>query len=69
MLDGHKSMVVPDGDSADMLIVSARTSGERRDKSGITLFLLDAGELPQASTEIHGYLKAEDAIPALPRLR
>ncbi len=51
VLDGHKTMVVH-GDSADMLIVSARISGERRDKSGIALFLVDA---KAPGVEIHGY--------------
>ena len=41
VLDGAKS-VVPHGDCADLLVVSARTSGERDDPSGITLFLVDA---------------------------
>jgi pimeloyl-CoA dehydrogenase small subunit len=39
-LDGAKSVVVH-GDSADKLIVSARTSGERDDPDGIALFLVD----------------------------
>jgi alkylation response protein AidB-like acyl-CoA dehydrogenase len=34
--------VVIGGPSADVLIVPARTSGEQRDATGITLFLLDA---------------------------
>src|SRR5206468_2682192 len=41
VIDGAKS-VVPHGDSAAMLIVSARTAGERDDTAGITLFLVDA---------------------------
>lgn len=41
VLDGSKS-VVQHGDIADKLIVSARTSGERHDEDGITLFLVDA---------------------------
>ncbi len=40
ILDGSKT-VVAHGDSADKLIVSARTSGERYDTDGITLFLVD----------------------------
>jgi pimeloyl-CoA dehydrogenase small subunit len=51
VLDGQKSVVLH-GDSADSLIVSARTSGNRRDRSGISLFILDA-ETP--GLEIHGY--------------
>ncbi len=41
VLDGAKS-VVSHGETADKLIVSARTGGERYDKDGITLFLIDA---------------------------
>jgi pimeloyl-CoA dehydrogenase small subunit len=41
VLDGAKSVVIH-GDSADKLVVSARTSGERYDEDGITLFLVDA---------------------------
>jgi pimeloyl-CoA dehydrogenase small subunit len=40
-IEGDKSVVVH-GDSATRLIVSARTSGSRRDAHGITLFLVDA---------------------------
>jgi pimeloyl-CoA dehydrogenase small subunit len=55
VLDGQKSVVLH-GDSADTLIVSARTSGGRRDRDGITLFALDS-ESP--GVEIHGY-QAQD---------
>ncbi|MGB0084727.1 MAG: acyl-CoA dehydrogenase family protein [Rhodomicrobiaceae bacterium] len=55
VLDGQKSVVLH-GDSADKLIVSARTSGGRRDRDGITLFILDADA---AGVEIHGY-QAQD---------
>jgi pimeloyl-CoA dehydrogenase small subunit len=41
VLDGAKS-VVAHGDNADRLIVSARSSGERDDPNGISLFLVDA---------------------------
>jgi pimeloyl-CoA dehydrogenase small subunit len=41
-LDGAKSLVLG-GDSADRLIVSARLAGDRRDRDGIGLFLVDAG--------------------------
>ena len=41
VLDGSKT-VVSHGECADKLIVSARTSGERYDEDGITLFLVDA---------------------------
>jgi len=40
LLDGAKS-VVPHGDGADRLIVSARVSGERDNAEGIGLFLVD----------------------------
>lgn len=41
VLDGTKDVVLH-GDSADLLVVSARTSGARRDRHGISLFLVDA---------------------------
>jgi pimeloyl-CoA dehydrogenase small subunit len=40
LLDGRKTVVLH-GDSAKLLIVSARTSGARRDRDGISLFLID----------------------------
>lgn len=40
VIDGAKSVVLH-GDCADKLIVSARTSGGRRDAGGLTLFLVD----------------------------
>ncbi|MEO0615279.1 MAG: acyl-CoA dehydrogenase family protein [Pseudomonadota bacterium] len=41
VLNGHKTVVL-NGGNADMLIVSARTSGERGDTDGISLFVVDA---------------------------
>jgi pimeloyl-CoA dehydrogenase small subunit len=41
ILDGEKGVVLH-GDSADKLIVTARTAGGRRDRYGIGLFLVDA---------------------------
>jgi pimeloyl-CoA dehydrogenase small subunit len=41
VLDGAKSVVLH-GDSAQRLVVSARTSGERDDPDGITLFIVDS---------------------------
>src|SRR5699024_10724080 len=41
VLNGHKT-VVTNADSADTLLVSARTSGARGDQEGISLFLVDA---------------------------
>ena len=40
VLDGAKSVVLH-GDCADRLLVTARTSGNRRDRKGIGLFLVD----------------------------
>jgi pimeloyl-CoA dehydrogenase small subunit len=55
VLNGQKSVVL-NGDSAGKFIVSARTSGERRDKNGITLFMVDA---KTSGLEVHGY-EAQD---------
>src|ERR1700730_8447126 len=41
VLDGRKAVVLH-GDSAQSLVVSARTSCGQRDREGITLFLVDA---------------------------
>jgi alkylation response protein AidB-like acyl-CoA dehydrogenase len=41
ILDGAKSLVLH-GDSAGKLIVSARLSGDRRDRDGVGLFVVDA---------------------------
>ena len=41
VLEGAKTVVFH-GDCADMLVVSARTSGDRMDKEGLTLFLVPA---------------------------
>ena len=41
VLDGSKSVVVH-GEAADRFVLSARTSGDRYDEDGITLFLVDA---------------------------
>ncbi|GLQ05514.1 acyl-CoA dehydrogenase family protein [Sneathiella chinensis] len=40
VLSGHK-IVVYHGDTADKIIVSARTGGESRDEAGISLFVVD----------------------------
>jgi pimeloyl-CoA dehydrogenase small subunit len=40
LLEGEKSLVLH-GDSADRLVVSARVAGERRERGGIALFLVD----------------------------
>ncbi len=41
IIDGSKT-VVQHGDVADKLVVSARTSGDRYDEDGVTVFLIDA---------------------------
>ncbi|MEM7079271.1 MAG: acyl-CoA dehydrogenase family protein [Pseudomonadota bacterium] len=41
VLNGHKAVVL-NGPAADLLVVSARTSGAQTDESGISLFVLDA---------------------------
>ena len=41
VLSGKKAVVLH-GDSADKLVVSARSGGSRRDRKGISLFLVDA---------------------------
>jgi pimeloyl-CoA dehydrogenase small subunit len=42
VLDGRKGMVLH-GDSADRIVVTARTAGGRRDRNGIGVFVVDAG--------------------------
>ena len=56
VLDGKKCVVVH-GDCADKLIVSARISGNRRDKEGIALFLVDA---KVAGVSRKGYLTQDN---------
>jgi pimeloyl-CoA dehydrogenase small subunit len=41
VIDGEKSVVLH-GDSADVVLVTARSAGSRRDRDGIGLFLVDA---------------------------
>ena len=64
VLDGGKSFVIH-GDSADKLIVSARTAGERDDPYGISLFLVDAkanGVARRGYTMRDGHRAAEIAL-------
>jgi pimeloyl-CoA dehydrogenase small subunit len=64
VIDGGKS-VVSHGDSADRLVVSARTAGDRNDTDGITLFLVDAaanGVARRAYTLRDGARAAEIAL-------
>jgi len=51
ILDGAKSLVLH-GDSAKKLVISARLSGQRSDREGLGLFLVDAGA---AGVTIRGY--------------
>jgi pimeloyl-CoA dehydrogenase small subunit len=51
VLDGAKTLVTH-GDSAEKLVVSARLSGDRRDREGIGLFLVDAAS---AGIALRGY--------------
>ncbi|MFN3672524.1 MAG: acyl-CoA dehydrogenase family protein [Bosea sp. (in: a-proteobacteria)] len=51
VLDGRKAVVI-NGDSAQQLVVSARTSGGRRDRDGISLFLIPADA---EGVSRHGY--------------
>lgn len=50
-LEGHKAVVL-NGDSADRLVVSARTSGKARDRQGLSLFIVDPGA---SGVEVRGY--------------
>ncbi len=60
ILDGSKT-VVAHGDTADTLIVSARTSGDRYDEDGITLFLVDASSQGVAH---RGYITRDETRAA-----
>ncbi|MSP03275.1 MAG: pimeloyl-CoA dehydrogenase small subunit [Acetobacteraceae bacterium] len=60
MLDGSKT-VVSQGEAADKSIVSARTSGDRYDEDGITLFLVDAKSQGVAR---RGYLTRDETRAA-----
>ena len=61
-LNGNKAVVLG-GDSADHLIVSARTSGGTTDDEGISLFLVSASEtVRRGYSTIDGYRAAEIAL-------
>ncbi len=63
-LNGNKA-VVYSGDSADQLVVSARTAGVKDDETGISLFLVPAntkGVHVRGYTTIDGYRAAEIAL-------
>jgi pimeloyl-CoA dehydrogenase small subunit len=51
VLEGAKSVVIH-GDSAQQIVVSVRTAGNRRDRDGISLFLVPADA---DGVKIHGY--------------
>ena len=60
VLDGSTT-VVSHGEAADKIIVSARTSGERYDDDGLTLFIVDAGASGVAR---RGYVSRDDTRAA-----
>jgi pimeloyl-CoA dehydrogenase small subunit len=60
VLDGSKT-VVAHGEAADKFIVSARTSGDRYDRDGITLFIVDGGVQGLAR---RGYTSRDDSRAA-----
>ncbi|MEU4315431.1 acyl-CoA dehydrogenase family protein [Nocardia sp. NPDC024068] len=64
VLDGAK-IVVTSLPIATHLIISARTSGERRDHDGISLFLLEFDpSAPPAGVEVHRYRTIDDRVAA-----
>lgn len=64
VLDGAK-IVVTSLPIATHLIVSARTAGERRDRDGISLFLLEFDpSAPPAGVEVHKYRTIDDRVAA-----
>ncbi|MEV0028768.1 acyl-CoA dehydrogenase family protein [Nocardia sp. NPDC050793] len=62
VIDGAKC-VVTSAPLATHLLVTARTSGERRDRAGISLFLteFDAAN-PPAGVEVHSYRTIDDRV-------
>lgn len=63
-LNGHKTVVLH-GDSADQLVVSARTGGATNDASGVGLFLVDAGA---PGVSVQGYATIDGLHAAEVRL-
>lgn len=64
VLDGAK-IVVTGVPVATHLIISARTSGQRRDRDGISLFLVDFDPAaPPAGVEVHQYRTIDDRVAA-----
>src|SRR5215468_2645636 len=67
VLDGAKSLVIH-GDCADKLIVSARLAGERRDRDGIGLFVIEAdaaGVSRRAYPTVDGLRAAEVTLSSV----
>jgi alkylation response protein AidB-like acyl-CoA dehydrogenase len=60
VLDGSKT-VVSHAEAADKLVVSVRTSGDRYEEDGITLFLVDA---KAPGVAMRGYLSRDDTRAA-----
>lgn len=60
VLNGQKSAVL-NGDSADKLVVTARTAGGTRDENGIGVFLVDTGA---DGVTVHGYRTQDGARAA-----
>jgi alkylation response protein AidB-like acyl-CoA dehydrogenase len=69
VLEGRKEVVL-NADAADMLVVSARTSGDRRDREGISLFLVpaDTAGLAIEAYPTHDGGRAADVVLAGARL-
>jgi pimeloyl-CoA dehydrogenase small subunit len=68
VLRGQKGVVLH-GDSAGMLIVSARTAGSSRERNGISLFLVDAkakGVAVRGYPTVDGLRAAEITLDAVP---
>lgn len=64
ILNGNKAVAIS-GDSADQLVVSARTSGEKNDGDGICLFLVDvktSGVNRRSYPTVDGYRAADIAL-------
>ncbi|MGY0499607.1 acyl-CoA dehydrogenase family protein [Nocardia sp. FBN12] len=62
VIDGSKT-VVTSAPLATHLIISARTSGDRRDESGISLFLTEFdAKNPPAGVEINSYRTIDDRV-------
>ncbi|AVH21735.1 acyl-CoA dehydrogenase family protein [Nocardia cyriacigeorgica] len=60
VLDGSK-IVVTSAPLATHLIISARTSGERRDRDGVSLFLTEFdASAPSVGLEVHSYRTIDD---------